>query len=127
MPTLVYVKSLIFWMEPFVTHVPFASKERGVPVVPQCLGDGDLFERDVVDVVRWDEGFVVVGTIAYAFRLRSSEIVGRIEPCRIAPGHDADARGTADRACSVRLCETHARIREARDVGRVIKRVRFVR
>ena len=113
-PADVDVKALIRRPVSLLAEMPFAGEESLVAVTLELLGDGHFLVCEVVAVLRVQHG--VIGVIALA-----GNPVSNVHAHRVTAGHDARARGAANRARGVTLGEPHAAGSKPIDVGCLMK------
>ena len=100
MASFIDVESLFLRVVSDVAQMPFSEETRGVAGLFQRFGDGNLFERKLVEVCRSYKSAV--------FWVVSGDPIGDVQPGRILARHDAGPCGGADGAGCVGVGEAHA-------------------
>ena len=113
-PTDIDIKTLIGWPMTFASQMPFTGKEGLVVMLLERLGNGHLFVRKIIAIL-WMQ-HQVGGAVALA-----GNPVGDIHTHGMPTGHDARARGAANRAGGVALREAHAAGRQPVYIGCLMK------
>jgi hypothetical protein len=97
--------------------MPLAREKRGIPGLPQPLGDGDLLQRELLGIRGGNQlALSVAGKEFCHPRARG-----------ISASHEARPRWRTDGACCVTLGEPHAALRQRVNVRRLVERLGIIR
>ena len=124
------LEALGLGLEALAAEVPLAREEGPVAGGQEELRVGLLLVHETVHVGRGDQRQLHEAPVALPLParrredrpgLRRAEVVGRVEPRRVAPGHQARARRAAHRARRVAAREARALGAEPVEVRRVVE------
>ena len=108
-PSLVDIESLVLREMPFAAQMPFSRVESLIPLILQCLGDGNFVQSLIVPVFGCRELGLLWDKAGYP--------VGYVDSGRIATCHNCGSSGGANRRGGVSVRKANPGSGQGVDVG----------